>query len=212
MSLLASQADFGLPDGTAGVLYSAGYHQYPFFTDRINALKGRFAPNNQTLLIAGCGFGYLVQLAVTAGYNAFGVDASSWAISQGQALLPSIATRLAVADVTSTSSLDAAGKGFGLHGNPPKYALLVTEDLLPCLTDAEITTALTNLRARSSSNLLHIITPGDGGLGCDPRITWKLFGDSATPAPAGTWRALLCPPDTVGNTETGLYWNSLGQV
>lgn len=212
MALLASQADFGLPNGTAGVLYSAGYHQYPFFQDRINTLIGHFAPNNQTLLIAGCGFGYLVQLAVTAGYNAFGVDASSWAISQGQALLPSIASRLAVADILNTTALDNAGKGFGLHGNPPKYALLVTEDLLPCMTDTEITTALTNLRARATSNLLHIITPGSGGPECDYRLNWKLFGDSVTPAPAGTWRALLCPPDVVGNAETNLYWNANGQV
>lgn len=212
MSLLANLADYGTP-GVPGVMYSSGYQQYPFFTDRVNALKSRFAPNNQTLLIAGCGFGYLVNLAVQAGYNAFGIDGSSWAIQQGQALLPAIATRLAVADITVASQIDAATKGFGLKGgNPVKYALLVTEDVLPCLSDAEITTALTNLRARASSNLLHIITPGDGGPECDSRLNWKLFGDTATPAPAGSWRALLCPPDVVGNVETGLYWNSTGQV
>lgn len=213
MSLLATQADYGLPDGTPGVLYTAGYQDFPFFQARINTLKQKFAPTGQTLLIAGCGFGYSVNYAVNAGYNAFGIDGSSWAINEGKTLLPAIASRLAVADITVASQVDAASKAFGLKGGTPKYALLMTEDVLPCLSDAEIQTALTVLRARSSSNILHLVTPGSpGDPGLDSRMNWKPLGDTATPAPAGSWRALLCPPDIVGSTENGIYWNSTGQV
>lgn len=213
MSLVANLADYGLPDGTPGVLYSMGYQDFPFFQQRINELIGRFAPSNQTLLIAGCGFGYLVNFAVQAGYNAFGIDASSWAINEGKTLLPSIASRLAVADITVASQIDSASKTFGLKGGTPKYALLVTEDVLPCLSDTEIQTALTNLRARCSANLLHWVTPGNpGDPGLDSRLNWKPLGETVTPAPAGSWRALLCPPDVVGSTESTTFWNSTGQV
>lgn len=211
MSLLATQADYGLPDGTPGVLYSAGYQEYPFFQTRLDALKQRFAPTGQTLLIAGCGFGYLVNLAVNAGYNAFGIDGSSWAINQGKTLIPAIASRLAVADITNATQVDAASKAFGLKGGTPKYALLLTEDVLPCLSDAEITTALSVLRARCNANLLHMVTPGQSDANHDPRLNWKPLGEGAS-IPAGSWRALLCPPDVVGNVEDGTYWNSTGQV
>lgn len=213
MSLLATQADYGLPDGTPGVLYSQGYQDFPFFQSRLDSLKQRFAPTGQTLLIAGCGFGYLVNLAINAGYNAFGIDGSSWAINQGKTLLPAIASKLAVADITVANQVDAASKTFGLKGGTPKYALLLTEDVLPCLSDAEITTALTVLRARSTANLLHMVTPGNpGDPGLDSRLNWKPLGEETTPAPAGSWRALLCPPDVVGNVEDGTFWNSTGQV
>lgn len=212
MSLLATQADYGLPDGTPGVLYSQGYQDFPFFQARINTLKQKFAPNGQTLLIAGCGFGYAVNYAVNAGYNAFGIDGSTFAINEGKSLLPAIASRLAVADITVANQVDTASRSFGLKGGTPKYALLMTEDVLPCLSDAEIQTALTVLRARSSSNLLHLVTPGNpGDPGLDSRLNWKPLGEGAT-IPAGSWRALLCPPDIVGSTEDGLYWNSTGQV
>lgn len=203
MSLVANQADYGLPDGTPGVLYSAGYHQFPFFQTRIDDLKQRFAPTGQTLLIAGCGFGYLVNFAIQAGYNAFGIDASSWAINQGQTLIPSIASKLAVADITVATQVDAASKTFGLHGGTPKYALLLTEDVLSCLSDAEIQTALTVLRARCTTNLLHLVTPGVAGPGLDSRMNWKTIDG---------WRAVLCPPDIVGDCDTNLFWNATGQV
>lgn len=204
MSLLATQADYGLPDGTPGVLYTSGYHEFPFFQTRIDSIKQRFAPTGQTLLIAGCGFGYLVNFAVNAGYNAFGIDGSSFAINQGKTVLPAIASRLAVADITNATQVDAASKTFGLKGGTPKYALLVTEDVLPCLSDAEITTALSVLRARSTANLLHMVTPGNpGDPGLDSRLNWKTIDG---------WRAVLCPPDVVGDCDTGLFWNSTGQV
>lgn len=67
MSLLATQADFepSTDAEKAAALYydpygDQGYRNYAFFSDRVNTLKGRFAPKNQKLAIWGCGWGYLV--------------------------------------------------------------------------------------------------------------------------------------------------------
>jgi hypothetical protein len=89
MSLLATQQDFEPANATESA--SALYYQpadgsgcvidFPYFQARIDSLKGRFAPNNQKLAIWGCGWGSLVNLCVTAGYDAYGFDASAYAIS-----------------------------------------------------------------------------------------------------------------------------------
>lgn len=198
MSLLATAADF-----ERGGLYSAPYGRYPFFQQRVDALKGRFAPNGQKALVVGCGYGYLVDDLVAAGYDAWGVDASQYAISKGQSLLPGVASRLAVADALDGASLDAVAKSAGLHGKTPTWTLLLTEDVLPCMSDAEVATALANLRARCTSNLLHLVTPGHADPDHDARLNWKTIDG---------WRAVLCPPDVVGDCETGLFWNANGEV
>lgn len=185
MSLLATQADF--EGGGAGALYNNPiYYEYPFFQERIDALKGRAAPNNQRLAIWGCGWGYLVQLAVTAGYDAYGFDASSYAITKGQAVLPSIANRLFVRDALVSADVTAAKSDAGIKGHN-NFALLVTEDMLTCMSDTEISTTLPLLRGICASNLLHILSVADGGgINPDPRINWKTKAQ---------WAALLEPPD-----------------
>lgn len=199
MSLLASAADF-----EQGGLYEPPYSRFPFFQTRLDELKQRFAPTGQKLLIVGCGYGYLVDDAVTAGYDAWGVDASAYAINKGKTLLPAIANRLIVADALVGAQLDAAATTAGLKRNV-KWPLLVTEDVLTVMSDAEVQTCLTNTRARCSTNLLHFVIPGDPQTepSCDPRINWKTID---------AWRAVLCPPDVVGDCETNLFWNANGQV
>lgn len=185
MSLIATAADF-----EQGGLYDPPYHRYPFFDARAATLHGRFV--SQKMLVAGCGYGYLVDDLVTAGFDAYGVDASAYAISKGQTLLPAISARLAVADALNGASLDTAGKAFGLKGQQ-RWPLLVTEDMLTCCSDAEIATALTNLRARATA-LGHIVTILDtAGEARDARINWKTLAD---------WKQLVAPDvclDSNGN-------------
>lgn len=185
MSLLATQADFEA--GGAGALYDPPYQDNPMFTDRINELKGRAAPNNQRLAIWGCGWGFLVSLAVAAGYDAYGFDASAYAITKGKAVLPAIAARLFQRDALVSADVTAAKADAGIKGHT-NFALLVTEDLLTCMSDTEINTSLPLLRGICSSNLLHILTPDDSGAapGGDPRVNWKT---------KAAWAALLEPPD-----------------
>lgn len=200
MSLLATPQDFEPADATQGqsALYyqpgdGSGYNPtWPFFQTRIDALKGRFAPSNQKMAIWGCGWGSLVNFAVQAGYDAYGYDASSYAITKAQATFPTIAQRLFVRDALSSADVTASAADAGIHGGNPRFTLLLTEDLLTCMSDAEIQTALSLLRARAQANLLHMVTPVDAwssanGLS-DPRLNWKTDAQ---------WKALLSPPDVV---------------
>lgn len=197
MSLLATQQDFepaNPTEGASALYYEpgnadgiTGYRQYPDFQVKIDALKARFAPSNQKTAIWGCGFGYLVSLAVAAGYDAFGFDASSYAITRGKALIPSIASRLFVRDALVSASVTAAKADAGITGNR-RFALLITEDMLTCMSDAEITTSVGLLRAICSANLGHIVTPLMPGVTQDPRINWKTYDQ---------WKAILTPPDLV---------------
>lgn len=199
MSLLATRADFepANPQEGATALYygpvdGSGYEVLgPTMQMRIDGLKTRFAPTNQKLAIWGCGWGWLVSFAVAAGYDAHGYDASSYAITTGQAKFPAIASRLHLRNALVSNDMTPARRDAGLQG-AQRFALLVTESLLECMSDAEISTAVPLLRGICSANLGHIVQPldpwsFDQGLS-DPRVNWKSYDQ---------WKALLTPPDVV---------------
>jgi hypothetical protein len=185
VSLLATIEDFeqgglyGHPDGRDT------YGRYVMFGMRVTELSHRFAPNGQKLAIWGCGWGYLVDEAVTLGYDAYGFDAAAYAINKGKAELPQIASRLFVRDALVASDVDAARGDAGIHGNR-SFALLVTEELLTSMSDAEIAVTLPLLRGISQANLLHIVSISAGNPTEDSRCNWKT---------AAEWVALLEPPD-----------------
>lgn len=196
MSLLAQRTDFepANPTEGAGALYydpnnGNGYSEIMAntITVRLNNLRQRFAPNNQKTAIWGSGFGSLVNLAVAAGYDAHGYDASQYAIDKAVALYPAISTRFHLRDALVSTDMTPARRDAGLQG-AQRFAILVTEDLLDCMSDAEINTALPLLRGICSANLLHIITPPNPPYTGDPRVNWKTIDQ---------WKALLSPPDVV---------------
>jgi hypothetical protein len=197
VSLLATQQDFEPANATEGA--SALYYQpadgsgytvdSPYFQVRIDQLKGRAAPNNQKLAIWGCGWGSLVNVAVGAGYDAYGFDASAYAISRGKAVLPAIAGRLFQRDALISADVTASRGDAGIRGGA-RFALLVTEDLLTCMSDAEVNTTLPLLRGVCSANLLHLVSLLDTTTTQDGRINWKT---------AAQWKALLSPPDQVAD-------------
>jgi hypothetical protein len=197
VSLLAAQADFepaNPAEGATALYYQpadgSGYGDFPSFQARVDALKQKLAPNNQKTAVWGCGWGYMVNLAVQAGYDAYGFDASPYAIARGKAVLPAIASRLFQRDALVAADVTASASDAGIHGGNPRFTLLVTEDLLTCMSDAEAQTTLPLLRARCTTNLLHIVTPVDpwaqaNGLN-DSRINWKTDAQ---------WKAIVSPPD-----------------
>jgi len=203
--LLASQQDFepaNPTEGAAALYYNpnmpdgiTGYRLYPEFQTRIDQLKGRVAPNNQKTAVWGCGWGYLVQLAVANGYDAYGFDASSYAINKGKQIMPAnIASRLFIRDATVAADVTASRGDAGLKGNT-RFALLLTEDLFSCLTDAEVNTALPLLRGVCSANLGHMLSVLDqAGVNNDPRINWKTIAQ---------WKAIVSPPDQVISASFG---------
>jgi hypothetical protein len=192
--LLASQADFepaNPTEGAAALYYEPGdgqgYRDNPMLQARIDQLRGRVAPNNQKLAIWGCGFAYTVQRAVTAGYDAYGFDASAYAVTRAKALLPAaISARIFQRDATIAADVTASRNDAGLKGNT-RFALLLTEDLFSCLTDAEVQTALPLLRGACSANLGHMLTALElAGINNDPRVNWKT---------TAAWKAIVSPPD-----------------
>ena len=183
MSLIATAADF--EQAGQGALYSPAYQEYLYFQLRIDKLKGRAAPNNQKLAVWGCAWGYLVNLAVAAGYDAFGFDASAYAIAKAKALFPALAARFFQRNALVSGDVSGSRGDAGIHGQS-KFALLVTEDMLTCMSDAEINTSLPLLRGACSANLLHVLSPSDEGTPVDQRINWKTKEQ---------WAALLEPPD-----------------
>jgi hypothetical protein len=193
LSLLATAADFepANPNEGATALYyqphdGSGYRiDFEHFAQRNAYLTGRFPPAGQTLAIWGCGFGALVDLAVQGGYAAYGFDASSYAVNRGTTLIPAVAAHLFVRDALVSTSVTSSRRDAGLKG-AAKFALLVTEDMLTCMSDSEITTTLPLLRGSCSTVLLHIVTPLEPGGTQDARLNWKTVGD---------WKTLVAPDD-----------------
>jgi hypothetical protein len=181
------------------------YMDYPFFEERVNSIKGRFAPNNQKVAVWGCGWGYLVQKAVAAGYDAYGFDASPYAIQRGKELIPSIANRLFVRNALNSADMTPARRDAGIQGNA-RFTISVSEDMLTCLTDNEITTALVNMRSVQAQNvpIVHVVWPLlPDHPERDPRINWKSVDQ---------WRSILCPPDIVYDAERHELWNEAGRL
>ncbi len=212
MSHLATAYDF---EGQ-GVdsLYSAvggvAYREYPFFAVRASQIRGRFSNLSAKILVAGCGYGYLVKHLVDLGYtDVWGCDASAYAIQKAQDVLPAnLSARIIQADITNRNSLNALRTAAGLPGNQ-RFAAVITEDVLPVLdNDAEAQLALTELR-RVSSAMAHVITccgvwpmvdggavwVDDNGTKRTKSLLWKT---------SAQWRALInVPSEWIASTETG---------
>ncbi len=203
MARLASQSDF-----EGGDLYT-NYRRYPFFAERAAVIHERFPTGK--ILVVGCGWGYLVDELLKLGRDVWGIDASSYAINKGKSLSGNTSAgktqeglevgmradtgaRLLVADTTSRQSLAAIHKATDLTGND-KFAVAVTEDMLPCLTDAEVTSTISELRLVATS-LLHCVTPANTDDPEDmarrhPDLNWKKVE---------VWKALV-NPDLVYDEE-----------
>lgn len=195
---LASAEDFE----AGGNLYSAGYRRYPFFTDRAASIRGRYANTSIKILVAGCGYGYLLDELTALGYtDVWGCDASAYAITKAQEVLPpALAARVIQADITVRSQVNALRSAAGLSGNQ-RFAAVITEDVLPVLTDAEVQAALTELR-RATQAMLHIITPDSEGADRTLGLNWK-----TTPE----WHALIgVTSEWILDVHTGLVTDGNG--
>jgi hypothetical protein len=149
MAVLADASRF---EGGAGAWYS-NYTRYAFFAQRAAWIHAT-VPTGK-LLIAGCGWGYLVDALVKLGRDAWGIDASAYCV--GKAVVPG---RVLQRSALVRADVNAVKTAAGIAANG-RFAAGVTEDLLPCLSVPEITSALGELR-RACTTLLHIVTPGDG--------------------------------------------------
>lgn len=147
-SRLASRPDF-----EKGELYD-NYRRYPFYATRAQTIQERCSGK---ILIAGCGWGYLVDECLALGLDAWGCDASSYAIFKSQEVLSSSsASRVLFGNVLSASDLNSIKTSAGVS---EKFDWCITDDMLTVAEDdSEVNSILSMLR-NHSINLLHIVTP-----------------------------------------------------
>lgn len=158
-------------DFERGGLYSS-YRRYPFFAQRADFIVERFDP--RSVIVAGCGWGYLVDELVSRGVDAWGIDISPYALAKAREVLPSRSVNRVLLGDAAAPSIDR------------RFDLAVTEDMLPVCGLGEIYVVRDALRA-SSERRLHIVTCG---------------GAIETPMPLSEWVRVL-GPDTVMDAESG---------
>lgn len=107
-------------------------------------------PVGKKVLVLGCAYGYLVKHLVSLGVDAYGMDISSFAISQAPAV---ISSRVFVADARLEASFDQAKTLAGLTKRNDKFDLIIDEDMITSLTDAEAVTFCT--LGKSFSNMFY---------------------------------------------------------
>lgn len=165
----------------------SSYGAYPSLEARAAWLNAEVPAGK--LLVAGCGWGYLVALLNQLGRDAWGIDAAPFCFANRAT--PRVLQR----SVLVRADLNAAKTAAGIASNG-RFAGCLTEDLLPCLTGPnEVANALGEIR-RATTRLLHVVTPGDGQAqppGRTPEMAWRTHQE---------WKNLV-GADLVMDTETG---------
>lgn len=124
---LACQSDF------YGEIYTH-YRHHEGYAKRAALLKGFRDP----VLVVGCGFGFLVDELVKIGKDAWGIDVSFYAIENRTN------DRVIWGNILEPLGLT-------------EFGLVVTEDLLPYLTDEEAKLASINCR-KLAPIVIHLVT------------------------------------------------------
>lgn len=167
MGRIASKEDF-----EEGGLYTE-YIKFPFFEQRAEFILQNYS-TTKTILVAGCGWGYLVEELVTRGFDTWGCDISDYAINKAIQVLPKeISTRIIKADITNKKQM----KGICKITQVDRFDLCITEDILPIMKLYEIPLLLDALQS-ISKKAIHIVScsnptiPGDLDRR-DPSLIWK---------------------------------------
>jgi hypothetical protein len=174
---------FGVRYNRADAMYD-DYQEFPFFAQRAQYIQTTY-PGVGKVGVAGCGpYAYLVKHLVALGIDAYGFDScNKVAFGETITLDPSVTSRvLLTADLTNNSDVTNFRRNVAnLNGNA-KFGLVVTEDVLPCLTDTEAQ-FLAGYLSSQGNNVLHIITCGQPTDAHRlPSLNWKSQAE---------WRALL---------------------
>lgn len=190
MAIIATADDF---EGTGVEPLYTQYTDYQFFQQRADYIATSY-PAAATICIAGVGYGYLMRKLIDKGKTVCGIDASNYARGKANTLTPQELQRFIVDDCSRDSAYRQASQACGL-GNNGRFALVVTEDLLPCASgDAEALLFIQAARARATAqggNVLHIVTASKTG---------DVLGNLASP-----------PPDLGGKTlrTARLLWHTM---
>ena len=184
MSLLATQQDF-----EANGLYS-NYYRWPLFRRRAEIIRQTYNPT--TVLVIGCGWGFLVDELRNKNIEAWGADLSEYAIRKAHTEVPDSYRHIEKADGRNARHLQRVGPGY--------FDLAVTEDVLTvCSNEQEVDRFVSAARAVSDQTF-HIVTCWlpeqdqypEKVAGRDSRVLWKYEEE---------WTALVAPDPILNNFE-----------
>jgi len=171
--LLPSEYDASYFDGRfQATRHNAGYGEYKrwerdgseYWKDKAADWVNNLALSGKKVLDIGCAKGFLVKDLRDAGVDAWGIDVSSYAISEAE---EGISPYLQVADARLLSTL-------GYTRN--EFDILITSRFLECLTNAEIV-AFNTASSFIAKKQVHLITP-----------TGKINSDFYNTKTAQEWR------------------------
>jgi SAM-dependent methyltransferase len=155
---LACKSDF-----YNGSIYTEYRHHEGY---RKRAKLFRYFP--EPILVVGCGFGFLVAELLELGKQAWGIDASPYAIENR------VSPRVVYGDILNLDECRLE-----------TFETLITEDLLPYLTDDEVLVAARNCLALSPI-VVHMVTEqGQADLNYHTTGYWMNLTNQPTVSPEG---------------------------
>lgn len=131
----------------------------------------------QKIALIGAGFGWIAEDWIAAGLSVVATDTSSWI--QANKGANATVTILNEGGLTNTSRKNILS-ALGLNQNS-KFDVVITEDVLPILSDAECQTLGSALR-QFAVKLVHWLSILQPGAEQDARLNWKTLED---------WKALM---------------------
>lgn len=145
----------------------------------VKALESVGMAKGEKICLVGGGFGWVTEDFITAGYaRARCADSSSWihADKVHHAAIPIIN-----ADIITAAGQVALKTAFNLQAGE-KLDWVITEDVLPCLNDAEVIAFVIACR-KMGAKVAHWLTPKLGP-SQDARLNWKSIVE---------WKTMVAP-------------------
>jgi len=137
MGLLASWEDF-----ENGGLYSR-YRRYPFFATRAEYLD----KYPGTILVVGCGWGFLVDELRKRGREAWGVDLSDYAIMSASREVPDVIGYILQGDARRDLSV-----------GPGQFDVTISEDMLTVMDNPGEMLRVHREMVKVSDTVIHLVT------------------------------------------------------
>lgn len=173
------------------------------------------------VLVAGCGYGFVVWHLWDQGFAAYGVDTPyAWSQARsaggGAGLLPNIGdTNIQQGDCTVRGDMIATRSFAGITGNR-RYDAVITDDLLSAAdSGAEAQAMLTQIRNETAPNdrskVVHFISMYEPGQPWSPRLTPAEVNEGLYRSPA-EWITLIGTTGTAANERIVNIQNGHGVV
>ncbi len=156
------------------------------FADRAIAMLNRGITNSTSVLVVGCGFGFLMEKLVDAGIEVHGIDPGSYLWATTSEIRADVLP-LMVNDWIGSGTEKASLQALGITGQA-KFNFIVDEDAAAMHDDAELPAFIEGLEDRLQGNqtarIVHLVTTGNSG---DTAVNWKSLADWKAVAPSHTW-------------------------